>query len=183
MDLINSFAVVAYIDDPVAAFVDRLRCELTPGCPHLAHVTILRPRPLSVDPYEASEECRQILSRFDPFEIRLGAVDVFESTEVIKLTIESGVPELRTLHDILNTGPLQYEDEFEYVPHVTLCKDVPSGKLQEYLEKARRHWAEFTPVPPIPIETLTLVQQTTGDTWENLFQLPLGRLEPAWVRR
>ena len=64
MDLIKSYAVVAYVTDPVAAFINRLRQEVTPGCPHQAHITILPPRPLYVDKGQAIEQCRDIVSDF-----------------------------------------------------------------------------------------------------------------------
>lgn len=183
MALINSFSVVAYVESPIAEFVDRLRRDLTPGCPHHAHVTILPPRPLSIEVDEAVERGRQILTSFDPFEIRLKTVDRFESTQVIKLSIESGLSELRTLHDILNTGPFEHREEYEYVPHITLCQDSPCDKQDELMEEARRRWSEFSPVPPMRVETLTLVQQAEDGTWKDLAELPLGNPVPVRVRR
>ena len=75
MDLINSYAVVTYVTDPVAAFINHLRQEVTPGCPHQAHITILPPRPLYVDKVQAIEQCRDIVGRFEAFEAQLGEVD------------------------------------------------------------------------------------------------------------
>ena len=46
-DRINSFALVSYIPEPLAGFLDRLRQELVPNCFLRAHVTILPPRPIS----------------------------------------------------------------------------------------------------------------------------------------
>ena len=41
-DRINSFALVTYIPEPLAGFLDRLRQELVPNCFLRAHATILR---------------------------------------------------------------------------------------------------------------------------------------------
>ena len=46
---VGHFALVAYIPDPLASFLDNLRLELTPACKPHAHVTILPPRPLHDD--------------------------------------------------------------------------------------------------------------------------------------
>jgi 2'-5' RNA ligase len=183
MERINSFAVVAYIEDRVGRFVDSLRRELTPGCPHHAHVTILPPRPLSIPTEDAIEQCRQILTRFEPFEFRVNTVGLFEKTRVIKLTLETGLNEFRTLHDILNTGPFEKIEEYDYVPHITLCQDVPVGKLEAYLGEACQRWEALQPATPIHVEKLTIVQQTTDGTWENLADMPLGSPELARVRR
>ena len=133
MDLINSYAVVAYLEDPLAAFINRLRQDVTPGCPHHAHVTILPPRALYVEKDQAIEQCRDIVSRFEAFEAQLGGVDLFEGTGVIKVAITGGLVELQTLHDILNTGPFESVEDFDYVPHVTVAQEIPPEKLSECL--------------------------------------------------
>ena len=85
MDLINSYAVVAYLNTGLGRFLDGLRQEFASACPHRAHVTILPPRPLFVDAAQAIEQCREIASRFEPFGVTLGDVDLFESTQVVKI--------------------------------------------------------------------------------------------------
>jgi 2'-5' RNA ligase len=182
MELVNSFAVVAYMDDPVARFVDNLRREITPGCPYRAHITVLPPRPLWIPTDEAIEKAGQILSRFEPFELILGAVTTFEDTHVVKLSLQTGLSELRTLHDILNTGPFEQAEEYAYVPHITLSHDVTREECLQHLELARERWAKFS-APPVSVDTLTFVQQTANCNWADLAQLPLGRLQPVRVRR
>ncbi|MEX2299720.1 MAG: 2'-5' RNA ligase family protein [Bryobacterales bacterium] len=182
MELINSFAVVAYLSDPVARFVDKLRREMTPGCPHRAHVTVLPPRPLWIPADEAVEQARSILSRFEPFEMTLGAVTMFESTHVVKLSVQTGLNELRTLHDILNTGPFDQAEEYQYVPHVTLCHDVTGQDCTKHFEFASERWAEFG-APPVWVDTLTFVQQNSEAKWTDLADLALGRPDPVRVRR
>lgn len=177
--LTDSHAVVAYLRCEAAGFIDALRCELTPGCPHHSHVTVLRPRPLDADTAELAERCRQILSRFDSFEIELGDVSVFESTRVIKVSLKSGISELRTLHDILNAGPLAQEDDFPFVPHVTLCQEAPPERFDEFLEAARVRWAAYQGSRRVRVESLTLVCQREDGTWADLAELPLGQPQPV----
>jgi len=182
MELLNSFAVVAYLGDPIARFVDSLRKELTPGCPHRAHITVLPPRPLWIPTDQAVEKARSILSRFEPFQITLGAVTMFESTHVVKLSVQTGHSELRTLHDILNTGPFDQAEEYKYVPHVTLCHDVTGNECTQHFELARERWSSFGP-PPVWVDNLTFVQQNSEANWTDLAELALGRPESVRVRR
>ena len=182
MELVNSFAVVAYMDDPIARFVDNLRRELTPGCPHRAHITVLPPRPLWIPTDKAIDKAGQILSRFEPFELILGEVTAFEDTHVVKLSLRTGLSELRTLHDILNTGPFEQAEEYSYVPHITLSHDVTSEECAKHLALAHARWAKFSP-PAVWVDTLTFVQQTSSADWADLAELTLGRGQPVQVRR
>lgn len=182
MELVNSFAVVAYMEDPIARFVDNLRREMTPGCPYRAHITVLPPRPLRISTDRAIEKAGQILSRFEPFELTLGAVSAFEDTHVVKISLRTGLSEIHTLHDILNTGPFEQTEEYAYVPHITLSHDETSAACARHLEFARERWAQFSP-PPVRVETLTFVQQTSNNHWADLAELTLGRAQPVRVRR
>ncbi len=183
MGLINSFAVVSYMDNCIADLVERVRQEVMPGSPLRAHITVLPPRPLFVPTPDAIAQCREIAGRSEAFEVRFGSIGLFEDTQVIKLSVEQGFAELKLLHDILNTGPFEHVEDFEYVPHITLAQDLSPEEVAPCLEAARRHWAEFGPAPPIRVESLTFVQQNSDGWWHNLAELRLGSPEPARVRR
>ena len=179
MELINSYAVVAYMNAGLGRFLGELRKEVTPGCPHRAHVTILPPRPLFVDSARVSDQCREIVSRFEAFSVTLGDVDLFESTQVVKIPVVEGVAELTALHDILNTGPFEHSENYEYIPHVTVAQELPSETVASCLELVRRRWAEYSSSDPVRIESLTLVQQRTDGLWHDLAELWLGRPQPV----
>jgi 2'-5' RNA ligase len=170
----NSYALVAYLSDPIARFVDQLRREFTPDCTHRAHITVLPPRPLRISEDAAREHFDPILRKAGRFEIRLGAVSLFERSDVIKIEITSGTLQLRALHDSLNVGPLHQKEEWDYVPHVTLGQDIPAERVAESLAIARRRWEEYGSPPPIVIPSLTFVQQVDEDCWRDLVTLPLG---------
>jgi 2'-5' RNA ligase len=176
MDFINSYAIVAYVAGPIARFADRLRNDLVPGTGHHAHITVLPPRPLCSTIMEAAEFAARLVSQFEPFEVRIGEVRVFALTEVIYLEIEQGTVELVTLHDLLNTGPFAQQEQFDYVPHLTLGQQLTVESFQPCLERARRRWADFAPAPPFRLETLTFVQQRADGSWHDLAELALGRV-------
>ena len=172
--LINQYAIVAYIEGSLASFVNSLRCELTPGCPHRAHITVLPPRELNIPVEDAVEQCTQILSRFQQFDAELTEVDLFHETQVVKLAVTQGAPAFRTLHDILNTGPFEQPENYEYVPHITLCMGTPIEDLDEFFERARLRWSSFGGVAKVHVDTLMLVQQRDDGTWVDLHELPIG---------
>src|SRR5258707_1347009 len=172
-DLVNSFALVAYIPDPLRKFLDDLRRELVPGCVPNAHVTILPPRPLSGTQEEAIETIRAGLPDFPPFEIETGEVVVFPVSDVVYLTIKQGRPQLLQMHLALNTGPLKYKEAFPYNPHITLAQKLSHQQSIELADIARRRWSEYRYPRVFPVESLAFVQSTSGNLWVDLahFQL------------
>src|SRR5262245_47248729 len=97
----DSFALVAYIPDPLRMFLDDLRRELVPGCAPNAHVTILPPRPLSGSREAAIATIRGRIGDFSPFEVHAGDVTVFPVTNVVYLTLKTGGHELTEMHRAL----------------------------------------------------------------------------------
>src|ERR1700684_1502553 len=109
-DRINSFALVSYIPETIAGFLDRLRQELVPNCFLRAHATILPPRPISTSPEAAWETVRTLAPLFAPFEVEMTEVEVFPVSDVIHIGIGRGRVELERLHAELNTGGLEYAE-------------------------------------------------------------------------
>ena len=176
MDLINSYAIVAYVAGPIARCADRLREDLAPGTGHRAHITILPPRPLYCSVADATEFVRQLVAQFEPFDVRLGDIQVFPTTQVIYLSVASGACELTSMHDVLNTGFFEQEEAHKYLPHITLGQQLAPESFERCVEMSRRRWEEFGVPPSVGIETLTLVQQRVDCSWEDLAELALGRV-------
>src|SRR5580700_9957598 len=107
---VNSFALVSYIHDPLAAFLDRLRSDLVQECHARAHVTVLPPRPLASPPGEAWQELSAHLHDFQPFRVELGPIEIFPVTDVLYFSILAGHAELKRLHQRLNAGCLAFEE-------------------------------------------------------------------------
>lgn len=179
MDSINSYAIVTYVAGPIARFAERLRREMDPGCPHRAHVTILPPRPLLGSPSQATEFARHLVAQFETFDLELGAVEQFASTQVIYLAVTKGTAELVTMHDVLNTGPLGQREVNSYVPHITLGQQLPPGAFDQALETARRRWEAFGPPPRLRVDAVTFVQQRADGIWTDLAELGLRHHVPA----
>jgi 2'-5' RNA ligase len=171
----NCFALVAYIPDPLGAFLDRLRQELVPGYVSHAHVTVLPPRPLFVAPRSAASEIASRLPLIAPFEVEATEVEIFPRTSVIYLAVGVGRPELHRLHDALNDGALEFQEPFFYHPHITLAQELPADQVPEGCQRARRFWAGFPGSRRFTVEAITLVQNAVDNDWIDLAEYRLGR--------
>ena len=170
---INLFALVVYIPDPLAGFLDDLRRELTPGCLPRAHVTILPPRPLSISAEAAAEKARSVVSGFAPFDILAGEVEVFNFTDVIYIGVKEGERELRELYRMLNTGPLACADPYPYQPHITLAQELKPGQVEQISELARKRWAACPYSRRIRAERAFFVRSKADCTWVDLAEFRL----------
>jgi 2'-5' RNA ligase len=170
----NLFALVVYIPDPLARFLDDLRKELVPGCLPHAHVTILPPRPLGQDIGAAIEQARSIVSEFAPFEIVAGEVEIFPETDVVYIGIKQGDREMREMYRALNKGALAFKEAFPYHPHITLAQGLRPGAVMRLYEVARKQWAASNLSKRIRAERTSFVQATTLESWVDLaeFRLP-----------
>jgi 2'-5' RNA ligase len=172
---IDSFALVAYIPDPLGSFLDRLRQELVASCHAQSHLTLLPPRSLAIGPEGAKRKLTDELQDFAPFSVELTGIRVFEATGVIYLGIGTGMTELREIHDRLSATPhLGCAESHEYHPHVTLAQDFPPQELNDVERLASERWAAFKSRRSFNLECLTFVQNTTVNRWIDLADFQLG---------
>ena len=181
-DPINSYALVSYIPGRLGDFITRLRQDLVPGCVARSHVSILPPRSIQVDPQIAADEVRAGLAPFSAFDLDMPRIRIFEQTSVIFCEIGAGREQLFELHDAMNRGALDFKEPFEYHPHVTLAQGMPREELPEMYEMAVRRWNESAPPSRVLIETVTFVQNTSGNIWIDLQDCELRGLAALPVR-
>jgi 2'-5' RNA ligase len=171
---LNVFALVIYIPDALGKFLDDLRRKLVPGCNPHAHVSLLPPRPLAVDWTVAADRVRTVLSGCAPFEIELAAIGIFPVTNVIYIEIGGGAPELRQVHQGVNTGPLEFQEPFVYHPHITLAQELPREEVAATTELAQRLWREYTGPRRFAADHAAFVQNSLGNCWIDLAEYSLG---------
>jgi len=167
------YALVLYVPDPLGSFLDELRLEMVPGCNPHAHISVLPPRPLPVDPQAAIEDARTIVAGFPPFEIELGHIEVFPVTDVIYISVEAGTPQLQQMHRALNEGALAGEEPFPYHPHLTLAQELDFGQVLPLFDLASRRWREFQGRRAFRAECTVFVRNTGGKRWIDLAEGPL----------
>ena len=171
---LNIFALVIYIQDPLCRFLDDLRRELVPDSQPHAHVSVLPPRPLAVRWEEASEQARQKLERWTPFEVGLGDLQIFKVTNVIYLELTHGAAELHRLHKAMDSGALHFDEPFSFCPHVTLAQDIAHDQVNQATELARQRWTEYTGPRSFLADRAVFVQNLIDDKWLDLAEYTLG---------
>lgn len=173
-DRINSYALVSYIPEPLAGFLNRLRQELVPNCFLRAHITILPPRPACADVESIWSDLQAAAITFSPFDIELSQIEVFPVSDVIYVSVGKGGEQLREMHRAMNIGGVSYTEQFPFHPHVTLAQNLKPDELDELIRVARRRWREFAFKRTFRVDTMTFVQSTRFKTWIDLNSCPLG---------
>ena len=171
---VGLFALVTYLPEPLASFLDGLRLELTPACNPHAHVTILPPRPIHDDLKAAIHQISEDLKGAAPFRVELGEIEIFEATHVIYLGLARGGSELRRLYRALNCGCLTYRENFPYHPHITIAQNIPPEETARLAPIARERWAQYSSPRGFIVSELSFVQHVAPSIWADVAQLPLG---------
>jgi len=173
-DTCVAYAVVAYLKGEVAEFVENLRRELHPEHAHLpSHMTVLPPRPLAGTEAQALEWLVERCSAAEPFEVVLGDVENFiPTTPTVFIRVAHAAYRIRELHDALNAGPLAYQEELPYMPHLTIAKMETTERAREVYKLAGDRWDRYEGSHCARIENLSFVRGR--DTrWTDLAPLRL----------
>ncbi len=170
-----NFALVSYIHGRLAGFLDGLRAELKPGCTLRAHVTVLPPRPVDLNVDDSIRhlvaECREV----PPFRVTLGAVSVFEKSNVVYLALTRGADELRELNADLDCDAMEYCCKFPFHPHITLAQDLTPEQAASLADIARKRWAAYDGPREFVVEELAFVRSCKPGEWEDLAAVELAQ--------
>jgi 2'-5' RNA ligase len=171
------YALVAYVKNPVGEFVENLRRELHPDLPHLAaHVTILPPRLLQGNETLALQMLEKMCALSEPFEVSLGDVVTFlPDSPTVYIRIDHGANRMCELHDRLNTQALAFNEEWPYVPHLTIVKMATQLPAKHAFRVACERWSRYSGERRILLEHLTFVREVEPDRWVDLAPVTLGR--------
>jgi 2'-5' RNA ligase len=171
------YALVAYLKSPAGEFVENLRRELHPDFPHLAaHLTILPPRFLHGTESAALQVLERICGEEEPFEVTLGCVETFVPvTPTVFIGIDAAASRMCELHSKLNIAELQYQEEWPYIPHLTIAKMGSEEPAKAAFEIARERWDNYSGSRRILLEKLTFVREDSPNCWIDLAPIQLGR--------
>jgi len=172
----SRYALVTYVRNPVGEFVEQLRRELHPTTAHMAaHLTILPPRELQGSEAAALEFLEESCSHVVPFNVELGEVETFlPTTPTVFIQVKHAAYRLRELHDQLCGRGLRCEENWPYIPHLTILKTEVNEQAQAALAVARERWAAFAGERHVHVEELMFVREHEG-CWQDLASLALGR--------
>ncbi len=179
--IIDLYALVTYLPNPLGAYLNSLRRELVPDCHLRAHVTVLPPRVIPCGD-SGWKRIQREAQEFPPIEIDLGDVEVFEETSVIYLSIQGGRKELIQLHDHLAHGSLAYQEPYQFHPHITLAQGLTGEALKVGVDHARRRWRAFQGRRSFTLDSMTFVRSTTRDVWMDLGEVELEPVKVGYVR-
>jgi 2'-5' RNA ligase len=170
------YALVAYVKTPVGEFVENLRRELHPNSPHLAaHLTFLPPRPLQGTESEALQVLGRVCGCVEPFEVTLGEMESFvPTTFTVYIRVAHGALRLEELHRQLNTQALAFNEEWPYVPHLTVGTMATEQAAEQALARARERWRQYSGSRRILLDRLTFVREDAPSCWVDLAPVPLG---------
>jgi 2'-5' RNA ligase len=171
------YALVAYVHGPVKEFVERLRRELHPELPHLAaHLTVLPPRPLNGSESQVLGVLEEVCQRQEPFDVDLGEVETFIPVTPTVFIRVAHAHSLLDLHKRLNaTNALRSEEEWSYLPHLTIAKMSDEAQAQDAYLAARHRWTQFRGGRCIHVKELTFVREEQSNRWVDLAGVPLGQ--------
>lgn len=157
--------------------MEQLRRELHPNLPHLAaHLTILPPRPLRGTESSALQILERICGNEEPFEVALGDVETFAPvTPTIYIRVLDAAAHMIELHSRLNTEALAFQEEWPYIPHLTIAKMSGQQLADAAFKIARERWTAYTGPRRILLEGLTFVREAEENCWVDLAPVPLGR--------
>jgi 2'-5' RNA ligase len=164
------YAVVAYVRNSVGHFVEDLRRELYPEHGHLpAHVTVLPPRYLRGSETEAKAVLEAHLEKVERFQIQMGPVETFiPTTPTVFLRVEKHAHRLRELHEDLNTGAFRCDEQWPYMPHLTIVKMPDTPQAEHALAVSRERWRGFHGAKTAEITEVTFVRESTEHHWTDL---------------
>ncbi|MFZ1132983.1 MAG: 2'-5' RNA ligase family protein [Terriglobales bacterium] len=172
----SRYALVTYVRNPVGEFVEQLRRELHPPTAHMAaHLTILPPRELSGPEAAAREFLEEACGHIVPFDVELGDVETFlPTTPTVFIQVKRAAYRMRELHDQLCGRGLQCQENWPYIPHLTILKTETDEEARVASVVARERWAKFPGKRQVQVEELMFVREHDG-CWQDVAPLPLGR--------
>ena len=157
--------------------MENLRRELHPDLPHLAaHLTILPPRPLRGTESSALQVLERICGNEEPFEVTLGGVETFiPVTPTVYIRVDAAAPRMSGLHRKLNVDALAFEEEWPYIPHLTIAKMSAEQPARTAYRLASERWGQYSGSRRILLERLTFVREDAQNCWVDLAPVLLGR--------
>jgi 2'-5' RNA ligase len=118
----------------------------------------------------------RICGNEEPFQVTLGAVETFVPvTPTVFIRVEDAAPRMSELHRKLNTEVLQFDEEWPYIPHLTIAKMGDEPHAQRAFQVASERWNEYGGSRRILLERLSFVREDSPNCWIDLAPVLLGR--------
>jgi 2'-5' RNA ligase len=140
----------------------------------------LPPRYLAGPEADAVAMLRREVPQLDAFSVRLGDVETFfPTTPTVFIRVARFAHRIREMHDRLNTGPLRCNENWPFMPHLTIVKMPDPAQTSAALAESRRRWATHPGPPDVEICELTFVREGDNNQWVDLESFSLRKPVPA----
>jgi hypothetical protein len=171
------FALVSYVPDPLGPCLDGMR-QAMPGAEfRQAHITILPPRPLKNSVETVSQHVRTLLRNFQCFTVELSSVRRFEETNVLYLDLAEGSEQVHAIHDALNQGDLEFKEEFQFHPHLTIAGPLTPESVEPMQWRAEKLWNAIRPQGSFVLRDIVALwadPRYSVAAWQRLWTYSLG---------
>ena len=142
---------------------------LAPAVP--PHVTLLPPTEIDGSAAAVYQHLGRVAARQVPFELHLRGTGTFRPvSDVVFVTVASGISECELLESEVRTGPLSRPVSFPYHPHVTVAHDIAGDRLDAAYEGLADFEAKF------PVEGFTLFEHGADGMWRPRRDFPFGAI-------
>ena len=168
------FALIGFVPGALGDYLNNMRQQLVPGSPHKSHITVLPPRLLGGSPGHLSGILCHRLHSVQPCRVGLGEVEIFSTTGVVYLGIESGGDDLRRIHDFLGQHEMACDETYPFHPHVTLAQDIPLLQSDGLAERASSLWKTWKGERSFLLERVSFVRGVSLSDWETLSEFDLN---------
>ena len=108
-------------------------------------------------------------------EVPVAPLDLLLGARLSREGIRLLVVAVRELHDRLNHGVLKGDEQWPYMPHLTIVKMGSEAQAMSAFEIARERWTMYRGSRQIAVDHLTFVREGENNTWVDLAPIPLGR--------
>jgi 2'-5' RNA ligase len=175
----GTYAVVAYLNGPLADFVHGLRIRLWPAEAHIRpHLTLLAPRLLESPPDKLHSALKRICYNVRPVKVSLAGVESFvPASSTVYLGVHEGAADVCDLHERLNQYGFRADELWSFVPHVTLARLADDAAATKALHEAEHEWRSYQGARAFVIDRLTVVREVAPDMWADLVTVSLPSAE------
>ncbi|MCB5273427.1 putative phosphoesterase YjcG [Arthrobacter sp. SO5] len=133
-----------------------------------AHITLVTTT-MTQDWEATRNHVREVARRQKPFTVTIAGTGSFRPVSpVVFLNVEDGFGDCVSLHQQLQTGPLERDLQFSYHPHVTVAHDVAPESLDEAETVLRDYRATF------PVASMGLYEHDDNGIWQLREELDFG---------
>lgn len=163
--------VALIIPPPLDAQIDVLRVALGDGALGriMPHITLVPPVNVNTDELDTVRaSLRAVAENISPIAVSLGPVQTFAPENPVIYLAAQPKDVLEDLRQQVFVPPLVKEEDHAFVPHVTICDDASSSKIEGAMASLTNATYAVT------IDRIDLLQKDDGAPWRSIDQFVFG---------